>query len=246
MRLVELAQAAIRRLGYDIIRLPHQVSQPLDMVDLLVRDALNRDPHFFFVQIGANDGVRADPLRASILKYNLNGVLIEPLPDLFAKLQRNYAGRPGLHFENCAIGSTPGQAKMFRVRDDAPVPDDAHGLASFNRDNLTARKQGIPHLDDYVVETTVVVRTLPEILAKHGDPPVSLLMIDTEGYDAEIVRMALEGGLRSGIIVYEHVHVPVATQAATLRLLKSEGYRFQEIGMDTYAMLPKPPSLTPA
>jgi FkbM family methyltransferase len=235
--LVELAQAAIRRLGYDVIRLPHRVSHPLDMVELLVRDALNREPDFFFVQVGANDGVRADPLRPSILKHRLNGVLIEPLPDLFGKLQRNYAGHPGLHFENCAIGSTSGQARMFRVRDDAPVPDDAHGLASFNRDNLSARKQGIPHLDDYVVETTVVVRTLPEILAKYGDRDVSLLMVDTEGYDAEIVRMALEAGLRPGIMVYEHAHLPVETQAATLRLLKSEGYRFQEIGMDTYAML---------
>jgi FkbM family methyltransferase len=224
-------------MGYDVIRLPHQVSNPLDMVDLLVRDALNRDPGFFFVQIGANDGVRDDPLRTCVLKYRLSGVLIEPLPDLFAKLQRNYRDVPGLHFENCAVGATSGRAGIYRIREDAPVPDHAHGMASFSRSHLTARKHGIPHLDDYVVETTIAVRTLSEILATYGNRHISLLMIDTEGYDAEIVKMALEAGLRPEVVIYEHLHLPIATQAATLRHLKSEGYRFQEIGFDTYAVL---------
>lgn len=81
MRLIDLAQSAVRALGYDVVRLPHQVSNPLDLVDLLVRDALNRDSQFFFVQVGANDGVNDDPLRACVLKYRLSGLLIEPLPD---------------------------------------------------------------------------------------------------------------------------------------------------------------------
>jgi FkbM family methyltransferase len=236
MRLVDIAQSAIRSMGYDVVRLPHQVSNPLNMVDLLVRDAVNRDPDFFFVQVGANDGIRDDALRPSILKYRLNGVLIEPLPDLFAKLQHNYREVPGLHFENCAVGAQSGQATIYRIREGAPVPDHAHGMASFNRAHLTGRKHGIPGLDDHVVETTIAVRTLPEILASYGNRHVSLLMIDTEGYDAEIVKMALESGLHPEIIIYEHLHLPIATQAATLQRLKAEGYRFQEIGYDTYAL----------
>jgi FkbM family methyltransferase len=246
MRLIDLAQSAIRSLGYDVIRLPHQVTHPLEMLDLVVRDGVTRNPKFFFVQVGANDGVRDDPLRACILKYRLSGVLIEPLPDLFAKLQRNYQDVPGLHFENCAVGAKSGQASIYRIRENAPVPDHAHGMASFNRSHLTARKHGIPGLDDHVVETPVAVRTLPEILVKYGDPPVSLLMIDTEGYDAEIVKMAFEAGLRPEVVVYEHLHLPIATQAATLRLLKSAGYRFQELGFDTYAVRSTPASSAPA
>jgi FkbM family methyltransferase len=240
MRLVDVAQSAIRRLGYDVVRLRHGVSHPIDMVDLLVRHGISRDPRFFFVQVGANDGVRDDPLRASILKYRLRGLLIEPLPDLFTKLQRNYADVPGLLFENCAVGAKSGETRIYRVREGAPVPDHAHGMASFNRAHLTAHKHGIPHLDDFVVEATIAVRTLPEILAKHGNPHVSLLMIDTEGYDAEIVKLALGAGLRPDVVVYEHLHLPIATQAATLQQLRSEGYRFQEIGVDTYAMLATP------
>jgi FkbM family methyltransferase len=246
MRLVDLAQSAVRALGYDVVRLPHQVSNPIDLVELLVRDALNRDPQFFFVQVGANDGVRDDPLRACVLKYRLSGVLVEPLPDLFAKLQHNYRDVPGLHFENCAVGAKSGQAGIYRIREGAPVPDHAHGMASFSRSHLTARKHGIPGLDDYVVETTIAVRTLPEIIAKYGNRHVSLLMIDTEGFDAEIVKMALDAGLRPEIVIYEHLHLPIATQAETLRHLKSEGYRFQEIGFDTYAMLATTTSTTGA
>ena len=216
MRIIDLTQSALRALGYDVVRLRHQVSNPFDLVEVLVRDALTRDSPFFFVQIGANDGVRDDPLRACILKYRLSGLLIEPLPDLFAKLQRNYQDVPGLHFENCAVGATSGQAPIYRIREGAPVPDHAHGMASFNRSHLTARKHGIPHLDDHVVETTIAVRTLPEILAKYYNRHVSLLIVDTEGYDAEIVKMALEAGLRPEVIVYEHLHLPIATQAATL------------------------------
>lgn len=242
MRLIDLAQSAVRSLGYDVVRLPHRVSNPLNMVELLVRDALSRDHPFFFVQVGANDGVRDDSLRPCVLKYGLSGLLIEPLPDLFAKLQRNYQDVPGLHFENCAVGAHSGEARIYRIRENAPVPDHAHGMASFNRAHLSGRKHGIPGLDDHVVETTIAVRTLPEILAKYGNRHVSLMMIDTEGYDAEIVRMALAAGIRPDVIVYEHLHLPIATQATTLRQLQTEGYRFQEIGHDTYAMLTPAPA----
>ena len=246
MRLVDLAQSAIRALGYDVIRLPHQVANPLDMVELLVRDALARDPNFFFVQVGANDGIRDDALRPCVLKYRLSGLLIEPLPDLFAKLQHNYRDLPGLSFENCAVGERSGEAPIYRVREGAPVPDHAHGMASFHRSHLTGRRHGIPNLDDHVVETKIAVRTLPEILAKHDRRHVSLMMIDTEGFDAEIVRLAFEAGLRPQIVIYEHLHLPIATQAATLQRLKSEGYRFQEIGVDTYAVRSTQPSSTAA
>lgn len=238
MRLIDLAQSAVRSLGYDVIRLPHRVSNPINMVDLVVRDALQRDSPFFFVQVGANDGVNDDPLRECVLKYRLSGLLIEPLPDLFAKLQRNYQEVPGLYFENCAVGPDSGQATIYRIQEGAPLPAHAQGMASFNRSHLSARKHGMPGLDDYVIETAVAVRTLPEILAKYGNPAISLLMIDTEGYDAEIVRLTLEANIRPDIVIYEHLHLPIATQAETLRRLKSAGYRFQEIGVDTFAMLP--------
>ena len=58
-------------------------------------------PAATFVEIGANDGERHDHLRGFILERDWRGLMVEPLPDLFARLVANYAGvdrvtaRPG-------------------------------------------------------------------------------------------------------------------------------------------------------
>ena len=46
-----------------------------------------KDPNFFFVQVGANDGVNHDPIFHHVRKYNWKGLLIEPIPDIFEKLK---------------------------------------------------------------------------------------------------------------------------------------------------------------
>jgi FkbM family methyltransferase len=236
MRLADVIQGLIRRFGYELVRRPHNVTAPFSILEVLIRDALSESADFFFVQVGANDGVRVDPLRASILEHRLRGLLIEPIPGVFEDLRRNYAGLEGLQFENCAIAPTSGTARMYRIRPDAPLPDDVHALASFNRQNLTTAKQGVPGLDRYVEEIAVRTCTLQELLTKHGITKVSLLLVDTEGFDAAVVNMALDAGLAPRLIVYEHVHLRVDEQAATLGRLKGMGYRFLEIGMDTVAL----------
>ncbi|MDP2593822.1 MAG: hypothetical protein Q8P36_00575 [bacterium] len=47
---------------------------------------------FFFVQIGAHDGVHGDPIHEYVVKYNLAGVVVEPQPDVFKKLLETYRG----------------------------------------------------------------------------------------------------------------------------------------------------------
>src|SRR5437762_11064199 len=136
MRIVDVVQTAVRRLGYGIIRRPHSISHPIDLLDVLIRNELASDPMFFFVQIGANDGIRVDPLRPSVLRHRLRGLFIEPLPDLFERLVDNYAGHMGLLFENCAISDHDGTQRMYRTRADAPLSEEVQALTSFNRTNL--------------------------------------------------------------------------------------------------------------
>ena len=68
----------------------------LSMPDILSRsDFFNlyfsRIPDdFFFVQIGANDGINHDPLHEYVTKYNLSGLVVEPQPDVFELLRKNY------------------------------------------------------------------------------------------------------------------------------------------------------------
>jgi len=80
------------RLGYDIIKHVDMPKSPFAVLDLVVGARVTAGRKPLLVQIGANDGVRADPVRHLILRHGLQGLLVEPLPDLFVQLQKNYAG----------------------------------------------------------------------------------------------------------------------------------------------------------
>src|SRR5258705_8601708 len=133
-------QGLIRPLGYGIIRLVDMPTSPFPVLDLVVADSVAAGRKPVLVQIGANDGVRGDPIRHLILRHGLTGLLVEPLPDLFAHLQANYAGQQGLKFEQCAVGESDGQVPLYRVRPDPALPDWLQGLASLSRDHLSSAK----------------------------------------------------------------------------------------------------------
>lgn len=68
-----------------------------------------------FVQVGANDGLRWDPLRRFILRDSWKGVLIEPIMPVYELLKANYsyASKCDLFFENCVISSGSGFADFW-------------------------------------------------------------------------------------------------------------------------------------
>ena len=71
-----------------------------------------RQKHISFIQIGAADGLLHDPYREFILRKNLHGVLVEPLPAQFKRLQRNYRRKKGVSFANCAVSYPPSDQAM--------------------------------------------------------------------------------------------------------------------------------------
>lgn len=240
MRLVDLVRRTVdrtvNRLGYNVVRLKRRNHNPFNLLELLIGHELARQPNFFFIQVGASDGLENDLLRPSVLRHGLRGLLIEPLPHSFESLRKNYSNQPGLIFENCAVADVDGPQTMFRIRGDAPFPSVVQQLASFDRRNLSASRQGWPGLDNFVESVTVPGRTLRSLTSEHGISHVSLLLVDTEGYDAKVVEAAIAQGLDPSIIVYEHVHLPSETQYECTQLLKQHDYQFIEVGLDTYAV----------
>jgi hypothetical protein len=159
-------------------------------------------------------------------------------PTLFERLKANYAGQHGLAFERCAIGRTDGEASLYRARPDAPVPQWVHASASFNRwhASLTEAGSGVPDLEKYIEEVKVPSLTLRTLLRKHDIPNLTPLVTDTEGFDCEIVNMALDAGLRPAIINYEFIHaIPQARVDCEKRLMEA-GYGFIDVGIDTLAV----------
>ncbi len=227
---------AFRKAGYDLVRYTDTPLRPFDVLKLVVdgRVAAGRDVRF--VQIGANDGVRHDPIRDLVIRHRLPGLFVEPVPDLFESLKANYAGHPGAAFEQCAVGDQDGRATLYRVRPDPGLPDWLQGIASFDRRHLSSRKFGVEGLERHVEPVTVPVLTVASLLRKHGLDGCDLLQVDTEGQDCRIVQSAIRAGLRPAIINYEFLHARPDERAACKRLLADHGYAFVDVGRDTLAV----------
>jgi hypothetical protein len=69
-------------------RIDLQIKRPQD--SNMLKSIFYRHYHdnFFFVQIGANNGQRFDPIYELVTRHKLAGLAIEPLPDLFEELKK--------------------------------------------------------------------------------------------------------------------------------------------------------------
>lgn len=234
-RLRDGVRSAARNAGYDVIRYVEQPQRPFDVLGLVMSQRVAAKGPLRFVQIGANDGMMDDPMRNLILQHGLTGLLVEPLPDLFARRRANYGSQAGLSFEQCAIGDAEGEATIYRVRADADVPDWLHGVASFNPRHIDRFNLG-KRATDIVEPVTVRITTLPTLVKTHGMENFDLLQIYTEGMDCRIVSWAIEANLRPAIIHYEHCHASPEERAECKTLLAGAGYRFIDAGTNTLAM----------
>ena len=85
----------LRKIGYEIVRYSRFPS--------VLKQELKNDPDFFFVQIGANDGVRFDNLYNFVTNNNCKGLVVEPIKDYFERLALNYRDYPDIIPVNVAV-----------------------------------------------------------------------------------------------------------------------------------------------
>jgi FkbM family methyltransferase len=166
---------------------------------------------------------------------------VEPLPDLFELLRRNYKDQANIYFENVAVSTEPGEAKIFRISHaQKDLPNWVHGIASFDKSVLLKHKswRGVQRktFEQSIEAKLVPVVTIGQLLAKHPDvQKVVALQIDTEGHDFAVVRSAVDAGCLPRIISYEHKHLHFEAQVACRELLCSQGYSFWANESDTIA-----------
>jgi FkbM family methyltransferase len=205
---------------------------------------LGASPNTFFVEVGANDGFAFDPIYESVVKYGWRGLLIEPLPDLFAQLRATYEGREGMRFENVAIADYTGQKTMMRVDPEAVelgrVPYWAKGIGSFFHDINALGGQRISEAEfqtirPHVISETVRCDTLENVLRKHDIHKIDLLQIDVEGYDYHILKQVDFSRLRPLVIRMEWYNLPQDEKQMSLALLKQWGYRTSQLEFDLIA-----------
>ncbi|WP_338465710.1 FkbM family methyltransferase [Novosphingobium sp. ZN18A2] len=154
-----------------------------------------------FVQVGANDGCRADPINRFILEGRWQGLLVEPLPRAHAALRQTYADIDGLAFAEVAVAESDGTATFFEVDGEFDV------LSSFSKDTILRRAGTRPGLAERIVERTVVTRRLDSLLAETDCAMPDVLVVDTEGHDDVVIgSLDLESRTPS-ILLFEHVHL---------------------------------------
>jgi FkbM family methyltransferase len=168
-------------------------------------------PGFYFVQVGANDGVRDDDIRVYVERYKWDGVLVEPLVDVFERLKGNYEGVGGaLKFVNAAVVEKPGPVDFWRH----PTLSVCSGLG------VRTRLQSRAAMQKVVVQGVA----LRSVLSRLAGLAVDLLQIDVEGYDGEVVRMIPDDLPFPRIVRYEHKHLSNEERFSVERFLKERGY----------------------
>ena len=247
LRVLKLrARAALRpetplwkALRYAYNALPTALKREAPSVDIpqMLADFADNTREVFFIQIGACDGVRTDPIHQYIVRDGWSGVLVEPVGYLFKRLQATYAGMEQLTLVNAAIAAT-NETRAFwflRASEDAELPEYYDELGSFYPDVVRKHAASIPNLEHYLVSEDVRCLTLNTLLRDHGVTRIDLMLIDTEGYDFEVIKLIDFTHDRPTRILYEHKHLSDSDREQCLRLLRREGYTIGQDGQDTLA-----------
>ncbi|MCA3264826.1 MAG: FkbM family methyltransferase [Azospirillum sp.] len=174
-----------------------------------------------YLVIGANDGLFGDPLIAHTGGANWRGTLFEPVPDSFARLQANYAGRAGARLRRQAVvADAPGGVRTFHSVPTAPV------LASFRRDTIESHRKfaGLEDIAAQIVPIEVPCVAVAELVAESDFEPPDVLLTDTEGYDYDLFAAWWPLGWRPAYARIEIAHVGAARRDAIEAELAAADY----------------------
>jgi FkbM family methyltransferase len=215
----------------------------------LLRAFADAYPHAVFVEIGANDGEQHDHLRQFIREGGWRGVMVEPVGYVFQRLRSNYGAVERVALENAAIGPDDGERPFFHLRDATDeerdsLPDWYDGIGSLSRETLMSHEPQIPDIEERVRESRVPVLRFESLLRKHGYERPDLVLIDTEGYDGEIVRSIDLRARGPRLLVFEHFHLTSGERVGLRRALEDAGYETLEEGFDTFCLRAEADELT--
>ncbi len=198
-----------------------------------------RHDDFYFVQVGAYNGVTSDPFVPWLIEGVWTCVLIEPQRRYFDVLQNIYGDRENIQCHNVAIGTEDGTTQMYVVREDAEgLPHWASQLASFRYEVVASHADRIPNIKELIETQNVPCRTLGSLVQESQLPRIDLVAIDVEGYDFEVLKQIDQLPARPKFVYYEHGHLSDADYRESLKFLAERGYRTHSVNEgDTFGEL---------
>lgn len=225
--------------GYPPAAVKYRGSELSPSLDMVLSHYRMKHPQVRYLQVGAFDGISGDPVYSLVEKHSLQGVLIEPQRDAFAKLKANYSRFDPARFVfvNAAIADHDGTASLYKVKADARGPEWLHQIASFDRNIVLRHAQVVPNLESFIETENVSCMTFATLFQQIGIGHVDMLQVDAEGFDAEILRWFDIPLRRPAILRFEHKHLSVANHEQSIGTLVDMGYRFAIHEENTLAYL---------
>jgi FkbM family methyltransferase len=174
-----------------------------------------------FLQIGANDGRREDPIAAFIDKYEWRGVFVEAVPALAEELRRN---RPGDRFEvvNKVLGEVDGTIKFYTLDGDG-LPDWAQGLGTLSRERIVQAANDLASYGPSVREQMLSCQSVSSLLRDIGHG-FDVVAIDVEGVDYKMLQWLATANALPRVLHYEHKCLSEGERSASFTLLRQNSY----------------------
>jgi FkbM family methyltransferase len=201
-----------------------------------MREHFSQRSRVAFVQIGAFDGVAGDPIRPLMLANDCwTGVMVEPQPDAFERLKRNYAAQSQrLKFLNAAISDEPGERTLFYIseaeKEALGLPNWAREIPSFDPKHLSKHFPQAK-LARHSVRTT----TFEEAASLLPAGAVDVVVIDTEGHERAIVDTINLDLHHVKFVMFEHKHLSGNDRRAVEGKLQEHGFSLKRFDRDTVA-----------
>jgi FkbM family methyltransferase len=209
-------------LGRDHLRL-------IELDDVICRRMFEFGREFTFIQIGAFDGITADPLHKYIAKCGWRGVLIEPQPRPAAQLRELYRDNDRIVVLQAALDCRSGKRTLFTVESDN-VPAWARGMASFQRDNIVKNSYLIPGLEAMIKELAVNCIPFEDVMQRLPSDRLDLLQVDAEGADGYLLSLFPFARVKPAIVHWESKNLTKSQQEEALDMLTKHGYHFARSG----------------
>ncbi len=168
---------------------------------------------FFFIQIGSFDGKRCDPVYQYVTENHWHGILIEPQKEQFERLIKNYKNQKHLKFENVAISDKKGTGIIYNLPTDKIYGSLLKDGTSYLRKN-----------NDILVTEEVSCVTIHDIIDKYEIKNITLLSIDVEGYELQILESIDFSIIKPTIIYFEKCHLGKDKFEKCIDILNKQGY----------------------
>lgn len=196
-----------------------------------------KNPTPKLLQIGGNDGKRADQLYQIISKSNWSGLIVEPVACYYKNLKENYKESKNIKTKQVAVSIDSEKHKTIYRLDEEIIEKSfaqnqwLHGLGSFFKENVASEikkhfsAEDAKMLIDGIIEENVQCQNLNSLVKEYELESLDLLAIDTQGADYAILESLDFDRIRPKMIFFESYFEKGREEC--LSHLKKQGYKIK-------------------